>query len=120
MIAFHPWGNFNFFFDKYEEYFKCFASLIHSPQKINNWTSNKKKLYSPGYNLLVDIITILSEVFFIPVDEFIDACGGILCHYDGQGVQKPRCAHSPRRIFPVALMTSLAIVLYLRVMGNYR
>ncbi len=34
-----------------------------------------KKLYSTGYNLLFDIITIPSEAFFIWINEFADACG---------------------------------------------
>ncbi len=34
-----------------------------------------KKLYSPGYNLLFDIISIPSEVFFISINEVVDACG---------------------------------------------
>ncbi len=34
-----------------------------------------KNLYSPGYKLLFDIIAIPNEAFFIPIDEFVDACG---------------------------------------------
>ncbi len=56
-------------------YFKSFASLINSPLKINKWTSNQKKHYSPGYKLLCDIITISSEAFFISINEFVDAYG---------------------------------------------
>ncbi len=33
-----------------------------------------KKLYSPHYNLLFDIIAILSEAFCVLSDEFVDAC----------------------------------------------
>ncbi len=33
-----------------------------------------KKFYSPGYNLIFDIITIPSETSFILIDEFVDAC----------------------------------------------
>ncbi len=58
----------------YEGYFKSFASLIRSRQKINKWTSNKNKL-SSSYNLLFNIITVPSEAFFILIDEFVDACG---------------------------------------------
>ncbi len=34
-----------------------------------------KKLYSPGYNLLFDIIAILKWGILISVDQFVDACG---------------------------------------------
>ncbi len=33
-----------------------------------------KKLYSPGFNLLFDIIAVSSEAFFISIDEFVHAC----------------------------------------------
>ncbi len=33
-----------------------------------------KKLYSPAYNLLFDIITILSDTIFILMDKFVNAC----------------------------------------------
>ncbi len=56
-------------------YFKTFASLIRSLQKINKWISNQKNLYSAGYNLLFNITAIISEVFFKLRDEFVDACG---------------------------------------------
>ncbi len=59
----------------YEGFFKSFASLIHPPQKFNKWTSNKKKTYSPDYNLLFDIIIIPSETIFVSIDEFVDTCG---------------------------------------------
>ncbi len=60
-------------------YFRSFVSLIHSSQKINKWTWNKKN-YSLGYNLLFDIVTIPCEAFFILVDDFVDACG-ISCRF---------------------------------------
>ncbi len=34
-----------------------------------------KRLYSPDYNLLFDIIAISGEAFFVLIYEFIDACG---------------------------------------------
>ncbi len=34
-----------------------------------------KTLYSPGYNLLFDIIVIPRETFIISTDEFVDVCG---------------------------------------------
>ncbi len=37
-----------------------------------------KKLYSPGFNLLFNIVAIPSNAFFILIDEFVHACG-ILC-----------------------------------------
>ncbi len=57
------------FFEYYNGYFRSFASLIRSLQKINKWTSNPKKLYFPG----VDIVAIPSREFFISIDEFVDA-----------------------------------------------
>ncbi len=33
-----------------------------------------KKLYPPGYNLLVNVIAMPSEAFFLWIDEFVDAC----------------------------------------------
>ncbi len=55
-------------------YFKSFALLICSPQKVNKWTSNQT-LHYLHHNLLFDIITITSETIFISIDEFVDACG---------------------------------------------
>ncbi len=47
----------------YERYFKSFASLIRSLQKINKWASNRKNFILR--NLLFDIITIPSDSFFL-------------------------------------------------------
>ncbi len=43
--------------------------LISSQQKINKWTSNKKRIYSPGYNLLFDRTAIPSETFYVLIGE---------------------------------------------------
>ncbi len=58
-----------------EEYFKSFASLIRSLQKINKWTLNQKNFKSPDYNILFNMIAIFSEAFFVSISEFVDACG---------------------------------------------
>ncbi len=34
-----------------------------------------QKFYSPGYNLLFEIIAIPSEAFFVSINEYVDACG---------------------------------------------
>ncbi len=60
----------------YEGYFKSFASLIRSSQKINKVDLKLKKLYFPGYNRPTFWhIDIPSEAFFVSIDESVDACG---------------------------------------------
>ncbi len=54
-------------------YFKHFASLILSPQKINKWTSNPK-------NFILQITSYFSPLQpylgrHLPINEFVDACG---------------------------------------------
>ncbi len=45
------------------------------PFFTKNQLIDLKKLYFPGCKLLFDIVTILNEVFFISIDELVDACG---------------------------------------------
>ncbi len=49
---------------------------IVDPFSAENQQLNLKsiKLYSPGYNLLFNIIAIPSDAFFILMNEFVDAC----------------------------------------------
>ncbi len=46
----------------------CMISLIASQMDLK-----PKKLYSPRYNLLFNIIAIPSEAFFVSIKEFVDA-----------------------------------------------
>ncbi len=43
-------------------------------KKSTNGPQTKKKLYSPGYNLLFDIITLPSTAFLIRINGFVDVC----------------------------------------------
>ncbi len=58
----------------YMWYFKSFASVIRFLQTSTNGPQTKK-LFSPGYNLLFDIITVPSKAVSVSSDEFIDAYG---------------------------------------------
>ncbi len=59
----------------YEGYFKTFFVTDPFSVKDQQMDLKRKKLYSPSYNLLFDIIAIPSEAFFIQIDEFVDTCG---------------------------------------------
>ncbi len=49
----------------------CIADLFSV--KNQQMGLKPKKLYSPGYNLLFDLITISSQAFFVSINEFVDA-----------------------------------------------
>ncbi len=49
----------------------CIADLFSA--KNEQMGLKPKKLHSPGYNLLFDIIAIPSQQFFVPIDEFVNA-----------------------------------------------
>ncbi len=50
---------------------------VSDPFSIKNQQMDfkPKKLYLPGSNLFFDMIAILSEAFYLLIDEFVDACG---------------------------------------------
>ncbi len=50
-------------FAKYEGYFKSFASLIHSPQKIKKWTSNQKNFILPVITFFLTWSSYLTKHF---------------------------------------------------------
>ncbi len=52
----------------------CITDPIHL-KKNQQMDIKTKKLYSPGYNLLFNIIVIPTEAVFVLIDEFVDACG---------------------------------------------
>ncbi len=60
--------NYDKFGQFYERYFKSFASLIRSLQKISKWISNQKKLY------LFDNYHTYQDIFHID-RWFVDASG---------------------------------------------
>ncbi len=59
-------------FEIYQVCFKSFASLIRSLCKKSTNGPQTKKLYSPVYNLIFNIITIPNEAIFVSSDEFVD------------------------------------------------
>ncbi len=56
---------------------KCATNSIADPFSTKNQQMDlkPKRLYSPRHNLLVGIITVSGEAFFISADEFVDARG---------------------------------------------
>ncbi len=67
----------------------CITDPFSTKNRQIDLDVRSKNFFSPGYNLLFDIISIPNEVFFLLIDEFVDACNILshVLHFDSLPLQ---------------------------------